>query len=83
MNIYDESQTEELDVDQLENVTAGYQTKEIELRQQIKELNSQLAIPGASAYDREQTYAKIAELEEELSRYLTQDEALQSGKMKF
>lgn len=83
MNIYDKSYTEELDVDKLERVTAGYQTKEIELRQQIKELKSQLSIPGASAYDRERVYAKLTELEEELSGYLSQDETLQSGEMKL
>lgn len=62
---------DELNLDELDNVAAGYSNAQMALQQRITTLEGYLKNPNNSAQEREEIYNMIEEAKNELAKYDT------------
>ena len=62
---------DELNLDELDNVSAGYSNAQMALQQRITTLEGYLKNPNNSVQEREEIYNMIEEAKNELAKYVT------------
>ena len=62
---------DELNLDELDNVAAGYSNAQMALQQRITTLEGYLKNPNSSVQEREEIYNMIEEAKNELAKYDT------------